>query len=116
MATGVTFPKTPGGETLMQAGDMFSTDGDVTVRVTHLFHCQIPVAKDIICKSRVNRIWDSIRENSDSPSKDVLALRELKAGTSMPNYLKLLLMSSERFFFLRKEATFPMQGAGYVYQ
>ena len=114
--TAVNFPVERGSQTLKQPGDFIDSDKDVTVRVTHAFHCQIPVAKNIICSSWRDRMINRIQFNSDDPSNEILALNELDAGVSMPRLADLALVSRERFFLLRKDASFPMQGAGYDYQ
>lgn len=71
---------------------------DVTVRVTYLQHCAVPIAAHLVCRSA----RDLPREVHD----------ELEYVES-PQALRLLLLGGDRFSVVRAEATLPNQGARY---
>lgn len=74
----------------------------VTVRVTYLFPCGVPLVNMIIC----NQI--SLTDSS--------LMDELKAGVQSSSLLDVLaLAEGARFYVLRREATLPIQSAAYCY-
>lgn len=71
---------------------------DVTVRVTYLQHCAVPIAARLVC-----------RRGRDLPEE---VLRDLSHVES-PSTLRLLLLGERHFAAVRAEATLPNQGARY---
>lgn len=93
----VTFPDAPASTTLATS----TVSGDlVTVRVTYLFHCGVPLIAALACKSL------------DDVMSDPNASREL-AHVADTRERDLLGKSHERFLVLTGEATLPRQSAGY---
>jgi hypothetical protein len=92
-ATAVSFPTAPGAPGVRTS---FRPDDMVTVRVTYLFHCSIPLVPVLMC--------DSIGDlDLTGAEKAQLDLGDL-AGLSNP-----------RFLVLRAETTLRNQGADYLY-
>lgn len=71
---------------------------DVTVRITYLQHCAVPIAARLLCR----RARELPRE----------VLDEL-AHVETPDAFQLLLLGGGRFVAVRAEATLPNQGARY---
>jgi hypothetical protein len=74
----------------------------VTVRVTHLYQCSVPIVRRLLCRS-----LDSIRGATPRAS-DALAQAE------NPGSLDLVVDSRGRFTLMTAEATLPNQGAAYA--
>lgn len=100
-ATAVTFPQAPNSDKPHKS-DYGPTD-NVTVRVTHLFKCEVPIAAALIC-DRQYALHLLPRERK--------AMSELKE-VEMPALGTLLKFDSGRFATLRAEATLPIHGARY---
>lgn len=150
IAAAVNFPTAPHADTLRNSGEdfngqvVYSDDEPVTVRVTYLYPCGVPIASMLVCDSilgmtGLDDTFDSLRDISDSTSIEDLrsvsrdlqnGLRdqqesyrdfrrdyaELRAGAEYPDYLMVLLLArNARFHVLRREATLPIQGAPYRY-
>jgi hypothetical protein len=110
MAAAVNFPVEPWKPELRNAGKDFSGQvqynaGDkVTVRVTYLFPCGVPLANAIVCKR--------LPMGSDGSG----LMDELRAGVKDPSMLDVLAFAEDaRFYILRAEATLPIQSAAYCY-
>lgn len=97
-AVAVTFPEHPGASRLR---DRFDIDDDVTVRVTYLYHCGVPLVRYVMC--------DSQDEVVHSAAGDELRYAERPWGR------ELLGLSDARFKVIRAEATLPNHGAPYDY-
>ncbi|HEX4477069.1 MAG TPA: hypothetical protein VH142_18390 [Polyangiaceae bacterium] len=93
----VTFPDAPASTTL--ATTTVSSDS-VTVRVTYLFRCGVPVVAALACKSLTDVLSDSNASRELAHVADTRE-RDLLKGTH------------ERFLVLTAEATLPRQSAGY---
>ncbi len=93
----VTFPDAPSSATL--ATNTVTSDS-VTVRVTYLFHCAVPVVSALACKSLADVLSDP---NASRELAHVADVRERD----------LLKVTHERFLVLTGEATLPRQRAGY---
>jgi hypothetical protein len=74
----------------------------VTLRVSYLYHCGVPLVRALIC-----RTFASLLGTSDSPLSARIALSEA------PGEIARLASPDARFFVLSGEATLPNQGAGY---
>jgi hypothetical protein len=93
-ALAVTFPVAPGANNFRTT---FGPNEPVTVRVTYLFHCAVPLVPQLMCDGAAGlRARLTPEERSQL---DIAHLSELGA----------------RFLVLRGEATLPNQGAGYRY-
>lgn len=100
-ASAVTFPERPGSQELRSLkgdGALFADDEVVTVRLSYLFGCHVPLARDIVCRS--------FRKRED--------LGELRHA-ERTDLQDLVLLSGERFVLLHAEASMPNQGAPYEY-
>jgi len=106
VASAITFPREPGSKELRNpASDAVGSDELVTVRVTYLFSCNVPVVRELMC--------DSFLDPRSLGGVGQLA-REL--GHAEWKWLVPALLSPRnRFVALRAEATLPNQGAAYKY-
>jgi hypothetical protein len=102
--TAVTFPNEPGAEG-SQHGKV-DTKGGVTVRVTHIVPCVVPVVASLMCRSLH---WD---EPDEATRRALSELREAPHG----GYLRLLAFRGVPVKLLRAEATMPAQNAPYRYR
>jgi len=136
VATAVTFPMAPGSASF-RTHDYGPTD-EVTVRVTNLFKCEIPIVNAILCDSMLD-LWtglpvtaggdaatatargdwrgarDAVRDaqaRKERLKSQEHAMQELKQ-VELPRVQKLLMLSGGRFTTIRAEATLPIQGARY---
>ena len=125
-ATAVTFPKAPGSS---QERDSytFTDNEEVTVRVSYLAHCGIPIARFFMCDS--GRSLFS-KFDTDAHKRDLggtrAARKRIKDAQSVLDKMSLsvgnraiyfsLLVSGERFQVLSREATLPLNSAPYSYQ
>jgi hypothetical protein len=135
----VTFPTSPG---VNQYRNSFGRDDAVTTRVTYLFHCAIPIARQLMCDDPISlrfgvspgdvlRIIHAVA-GSSSPEAVAAAIeslrimeerhRAMEPGVAeletAPWSLAMLAtaLTGARFTILRAEATLPNQGADYAYQ
>jgi len=150
IAAAVNFPVKPQEDDLRNAGDGFDgkvcygIDDKVTVRVTYLFSCGVPIVNHLICKSFFeltgvgemiggfeDLFTDPSLENfenaktklnavlSSDPGNKTATMRnfeELQAGAEHPTtQYALMAFRDARFHVLRREATLPVQGAPYTY-
>jgi hypothetical protein len=100
-ALAVTFPQTRGSTAYRTS---FGLQDTVTVRVTYLFHCAIPLARDVVCHS-----LSSIRSGSRAIGADL-------SRAEAPGLMNSPTLSGARFVALRAETALPNQGASYEYQ
>jgi hypothetical protein len=139
-AVAVTFPSAPNASTFVNSyGD---NNAPVTVRVTYLFHCAVPIARRFMCDDPISIRFGSIDEarriiqeelgSSPSPADIVNAaqrLRQLEQRAARnrvgANELRVAPLSmlalaaaitGQRFAIVRAEATLPLQGASYQYR
>lgn len=105
----INFPVAPFKPELRNGGDKFSGQVEykreelVTVRVTYLFPCGVPLVNVLLC--------DQLSSSGDSELMD-----EMKAGITNPSVLDALRYTQDaHFYVLRREATMPVQWASYCY-
>ncbi len=100
LASAITFPVEPGSKDLRNpAKEEVGIDDLVTVRVTYLFSCNVPVVREFMCESF-------------GASKQLA--REMGAA-EWKGLVPMLAGSRSKFVALRGEATLPNQGAAYKY-
>lgn len=137
-AVAVTFPTAPGATSYRTS---FGTDDDVTVRVTYLYNCAVPIVNRWMCDSYISLrygvsvegaiavaqtisnggSWSQIQAavNSMEAANNRIdaaesGVNELQSGAAMPN---LMLGSlGGRFHILRADAQMPNHGARYEFQ
>ncbi len=97
-AVAVTFPEFPRARSLRTR---FGQDDDVTVRVTYLYHCGVPLIRYVMC--------DSPGDARASDGADELRFAE------RPWASEVLGLSGARFKVIQAEATLPNHGAPYAY-
>jgi hypothetical protein len=150
LAAAVNFPDKPESTTLRNAGASFNgqvryglTD-TVTVRVTYLYPCGVPIANLLVCRSLLgmtgigdtvddiedmldnptmddlihvkDRVQDIYNQQRDSLNKAQRTFEELQAGAEYPALqFALLFAQGARFHVLRREASLPIQAAPYCY-
>jgi hypothetical protein len=135
-ATAVTFPQAPGSET-ERTGDYGPTD-DVTVRVTYLFKCEVPIAAALMCDrlyelstglpvddlaSGASSLWHGDARGALRDARRARHVRLRLQGqeqamhelqqVEQPNLQMLLMLGKGRFTTIRAETTLPIQGATY---
>jgi hypothetical protein len=140
VAAAITFPEQPGSDALRDpASDPFGVDAFVTVRVTYLFPCTVPIVRTIMCSAlsqivgmpdwervsselraastlseavrRADATWTRERERLEHGEHVARELRHAEASRLLP----ALAASRNRFIVLRAEASLPNQGAAYRY-
>lgn len=141
VAAAVTFPLSPGSKEFHDPADAYFGDDDVvTVRVTYLLPCNVPIARKVVCSTLISMtgIPDAVGDvlkALDSPSIENLVaaqktlsadfadawdafqanIGELSAAEWSVLQLPLFAMLDEYFIVLRAEATLPNHGAAYKY-
>jgi hypothetical protein len=135
-ATAVTFPQAPKSEKARQ-GDYGPTD-EITVRVTYLFKCEMPIASAFMCDKLYELdtgipindaldAWSSLLGGDvDAAARQAQralqvqkrlkrqepAMRELE-NVELPDAQMLLMLGGGRFTTIQSEVTMPIQGAKY---
>jgi hypothetical protein len=140
-AAAVTFPAAPGSKSFIQGA--LGPHDTVTLRVTYLYPCVVPLVSSFMCNSLLDlsglsRSMGKIRraiENADlsdieglhqefrnitndaraRASRYAQTIKEL-SHAEMPGMLLPLLLTSTRFVVLRAEASMLIQGADYYRQ
>ena len=141
IAAAVTFPEEPGSDELLDLEDLeFADDAVVTVRVTYLYSCNVPLARDLVCASLLGMsgLPKALRKTLsalEKPSVESIEaayhtwahefpdefaafkrdMGELAQAESFALLLPVLMQPGERFMVLRGEASLPNQGAAYKY-
>lgn len=138
-AVSVTFPTTPGATTYKTS---FNPHEDVTVRVTYMFHCGVPLANRFMCDDYLAlrtgipaeaagdlaRLVASgnftlrelqehvrrVRQTSDRLNAAQPGMDELQSAQT-PWLGFLTVLTGSRFHILRAEATLRNHGASYSY-
>lgn len=138
VAVGVTFPTRPGATTYRTS---FAGSDTITVRVTYLFHCAVPIVAELMCKSieeikggTLPRDLADLAERAASAGdwhlgaelasrirnhegmRSATATSELDAAQDPWALWILNYATHARFKLLRAEATLPIQRASYRYQ
>lgn len=121
-AVAVSFPNAPGGNTFR---NQFQAQDRLTVRVSYLMHCGVPVVNRLICED-----FASLRSGNPSAlvgfeqTERGRQARRRRLGDLTPNMNELNFaerpnpggrFERARFYLLRGESQFPMQGAEYNY-
>ncbi len=128
-ATSVSFPKAPGSDEMLD--DSFGalqipSDKQLTVRVSYLAHCGIPIARFLMCESShklgfgvdtstlptdLSSAQQALRDRKDRNA----SMEQLGRGVGSHALLTGLLLSGERFMVLQADATLPINDAPYTY-
>lgn len=137
-AVAVTFPTGPGASTYRTE---FGRNDDVTVRVTYLYHCGVPLVRYLMCESvpsirsgvSLDAVYDlaNIAARSTSTASDIqraverVQMRSQRIGRWRTNELSaaeapwlidITALTGARYFIMSAEATLPNQGARYSYE
>jgi hypothetical protein len=124
-ATGVSFPSEPGGATYRTT---WGPEDDVTVRVSYLAWCPIPIASWLMCQRLLSYytgvdIDIASREDLEDMVRATGHIRsskprfdELYDHTASRLPLTLMMLSDARFIVMRADATMPIHGAKYRYR
>jgi hypothetical protein len=139
-AVAVTFPTSPGADAT-HSSHTFDANDDVTVRVTYLYHCGIPIAARFMCDSFLDHLVGiSLAAGEDladaAASGDVNAViaanqrfrhasdrisaadpgwNEIERGADSPAMGAAVHAFGARYAVLRAEATLRNHGAHYEY-
>jgi hypothetical protein len=131
-AAAVTVRAAPGSDEVL---DNVGPHDDVTVHVTYLFHCGVPLASFLLC----NPLWDLAgygavlselqKIDASKPLEAAQAMQKLRedfpagdqyqriaddlARAESPGLLLPYLLTGGRFLVIEAEATLPNQGADY---
>jgi hypothetical protein len=89
------------------AYDPVDSKGSVTVEVTYLYHCGVPVVRGLICRS-LSHLLDSHADSDDTKKAERLS------QFANPRVLMALGSSSARYTILTGQATLTNQGANYL--
>jgi Flp pilus assembly protein TadG len=110
VSTAVTFPVTRGSAQLQTAAVM--PRSDVTLRVTHLFACRVPIVAGLLCaRLHWNRSERRLARGTGVSARE--ALRELQLAPLAADQEQLA-RAPIAFAILRAEATLPAQNARYA--
>lgn len=110
LTTAITFPVEPGASKFHK-GEV-TGDDLITVRVTHLFACSVPIAARLVCGSLR---WDAKHRRLASPDgQGTDAFAELAHAPGASKHA-LLVLAGAPFALLRAEASLPGQEAPYLY-
>lgn len=109
----VTFPTEPGGEAFHREA-LPDAPGEVTVRVTYLQRCGVPLASALMCRSALDFALDAVLPGDKArKAEDAAARAELEQVPSRAG-LSALLAAGGRYLALRAEVTLPRQRAPYA--
>lgn len=107
----------PSSETSNDAQYEVSKDASVTVRITYLYHCAVPLVSTLMCK-KMNDILvdDDPAEDGDGKlTQEQIVAREL-GHSEIPALQFVAGALGGRFNVFRAQATLPNQSAAYAYQ
>lgn len=130
----VTFHRQPGSQEIFEGA--FGPTDSVTVRVSYLFHCAVPLVSRFMCKRPFGLfgVFESaqwLRNSAHDPARfDPWTLGRMTGETGRrlqrlgrnldlfsraesPALTAALMLADARFAQLTAEATMPIQGAGY---
>ncbi len=113
----VTAVTLPSSETANDAQYEIAQDANVTVRVTYLYHCAVPLVSALVCKKMSSILVDDDPEDDseDKLTKEQIIAREL-GHAEIPSLQFLAELTGARFKVIRTQATLPNQSAKYKYQ
>ncbi len=137
-AVAVTFPSAPGASSYRTS---FGKHDDVTVRVTYLYHCGVPLVRYLMCESvaslhsgvSLDAIYDldTIASHSGTTPAEIqraidrVQMRSERIGrwrvnelskAEAPWLIDITALSGARYFVMSAESTLPNQGADYDYE
>jgi hypothetical protein len=95
VTTAITFPRSPGAAELFEG--IVEPEGALTLRVTHLTTCTVPLVSAIMCQRFIANPHDELRLAPAAPFQEWLAKRGVRVKR------------------LQAEATMPLQRARYTY-
>jgi len=104
-ATAVTVHSSPTDPAL--AADPIDPKGQVTVRVTYLYRCGIPVVRALMCRSLQSLLGVSERGDASNDAKRL-------ADFADPGLIERAMRDDDRYTIITGLSTLPNQGAGYV--
>jgi hypothetical protein len=107
--TAVTFPVAPNAPELVESS--VPKHGSVTVRVTHIVPCLVPVVSALICE-RLG--WDPLHRTLWGRQSEPRALHELSLAPNAGLQV-VFALSAAPVVVLQAEATMPAQAAEYPY-
>lgn len=125
-ATAVTFPEEPGSAKPKEDLTWGHQD-EVTVRVSYLAHCGIPIARFFMCDSSYSlaanldtelykRDFKGFQAAQKRIKGSQSALAQMQVSVGSPSILLGLMMSGERFRVLSADASLPLNSAPYAYK
>jgi hypothetical protein len=106
----VTLHRSPGAHEL--AAEPILHDTPITVRVTYLQLCGVPLVRNLICRS-LGTLLDG--SGTATTGATPLTLRERLARSGAPGWLEAAADPAARFMAFEAEVTLPNQGALYEY-
>ena len=107
----VTLHDDPRSEQL--AAEPIQQNAPITVRVTFVQMCGIPVVRALMCRSLSTLLDAPARTHDDTGKHETLRERLSHAG--LPTWLETSAAKSARFVVFESEMTLPNQGAPYAY-
>lgn len=96
------------------AAEPIARTAPITVRVTFVQLCGIPVVRGLMCRS-LSTLLDLPARNHDGDAGKHPTLRERLALSGMPGWLEAAAAADSRFVVFEAEVTLPNQGAAYDY-
>lgn len=131
VGTAITFPQSPGAKKTRTSA--YGPMDEVTVRVTYLFRCEVPIAAAVMCDELgelllgvsygglgaalqgERSVWSGVRQSIQGQERikaQRRAVDDLKQ-VEAPLLQKALALTSGRYTTITAEATLPIQGAHY---
>lgn len=127
-ATAVTFPEGPGSKKNRASLSWSDNEEEVTVRVTYLAHCGIPIARFFMCDSSHSLFLGAdldffprdfkgkLTAHTRIQSSKATIANNMSLGVGSPALFLALMASGERFMVLSADATLPLNSAPYTYK
>lgn len=103
-AVGITFPSAPSADDAQNSGTQNFSDGNLTTRVTYMYHCAMPFAAQLMC----DRILEIGRHSPQGA-------RELDSAVAAAGRIPVALARGY-YRVMRAEATMLLQTAPYNYR
>lgn len=117
LAAAITVHTSPGTEEL--ASQHVPRDAQITVRVTYLMPCGVPVAAAVMCRTLASLLEppkDQPKGAAKATAREQSALARRLRHAGGVSALEELVSPSARFVVLTAETTLPNQGAAYDHQ
>jgi hypothetical protein len=111
LSTAIGFPVAPRADDLQE--ERVVQKDTVTVRVTHVFLCLVPLVADLVCTRPGWKDGGLALRNADAPTER--GLDELRSAPDASEQW-MLVVAQAPIKVLRAEATMPAQAAPYLYQ